>query len=346
VAAISIVVCRIVPKWALVALLSLACDSRPADERTHVQALTTASGPNPGGKNQASLPPGGERSTGVSPELLARGRYFANAIVDCKACHTRRVEADQTQLLAPEWTGGEIFDRRWNLPGVLVTPNLTPDRETGIGNWSDDELRRAIRQGLNRAGEPLFPLMPAHFYRSMADTDLDALIAFLRALPAQKKSSDTATQLDMPRSALPRVPALSAPVSAPPEGDPVARGKYIVTLANCITCHAPTAKGQPLPDRFLAGGVAFTTPFGSFVTPNITPDPETGIGQHTDAELVRLFREGKRKDGKQLMMNFMPWYIYRNMTDADLADVIAFLRSLPAVKNDVKLAENQFPLGG
>lgn len=256
------------------------------------------------------------------------------------------MDVDQTQALSAEWAGGEVFDRRWTLPGTLITPNLTPDVETGLGAWTDDEVRRAIRQGLNRAGEPLFPLMPAHLYQNMADTDLDALIAFLRSLPPQKKPTARVTQLDMPRSALPRLPALTEPVPAPLETDPVARGKYIVTLANCITCHSPTTRGKPVDGRFLAGGVAFTTPFGNFVAPNITPDMETGIGNHTDQELLRLFREGKLKTGKQVFANFMPWYVYRNMSDADLAAVIAFLRSVPAVKLDVRLAENQHPLGG
>jgi mono/diheme cytochrome c family protein len=306
-------------------------------------AAAPAVGP---GASSATPTAVGEGPPGVSPELLAHGRYLANAVLDCKSCHTRRADADQTQLLAPEWTGGEVFDRRWDLPGVIISPNLTPDRQTGIGAWTDDELRRAIRQGINRAGEPLFPLMPSHLYQKLADADLDALIVFLRSLPAQKKPTDRVTELDMPRSALPRLPALAGPVSAPPASDPVARGQYIVALANCITCHAPTVKGQALGDRFLAGGVAFTTPFGTFVSPNITPDPETGIGLYTDAELERLLREGKRKDGKQVIANFMPWYVYRNLTQADVAAVIAYLRSLPAVRNDVRLAENQFPLGG
>jgi len=331
----------------LMGLWGSACRSE-ADERRagHSEVSTLALGTPPSPAPPAASAPRAEASAGASdPALLARGRYFANAIVDCTSCHTQRSDVDQTQLLGPEWAGGEVFDRRWDLPGSLITPNLTPDRETGLGTWADEELWRAVRQGVNRAGEPLFPLMPAHLYRNMADDDLRALTAFLRSLPPQKKPTDRVTQLDMPRSALPRLPELGGPVAGPPPGDAVARGKYIVTLANCITCHSPTQKGQLLEPRFLAGGVAFTTPFGNFVSPNITPDAETGIGRHSDADLVRLFREGMQKNGKQVFANFMPWYVYRNMTDEDLAAVIAYLRSLPPVKNDVRLAENQYPLG-
>jgi mono/diheme cytochrome c family protein len=330
---------------ALFTSVCAACHARPDEEGTQrAQAASLPAPFAPLSPPTTSPPP--QPSPAVDPALLERGRYFANAIVDCKSCHTRRSDVDQTQALSPEWTGGEVFDRRWNLPGALITPNLTPDRETGLGAWTDDEVRRAVRQGLNRAGEPLFPLMPAHLYQSMADADLTALIAFLRSLPPQKKPTERVTQLDMPRSALPRLPELAGPVAAPPTEDPVARGKYIVTLANCITCHSPTAKGKLLEGRFLAGGVAFTTPFGSFVSPNITSDPDTGIGRHSDADLVRLFREGTLRNGKQVFANFMPWYVYRNMTDADIAAVIAFLRSAPAINNDTHLAENQFPLGG
>ena len=183
-----------------------ACRSgADADGAPHDQAASASALPRAAAASVASSSPVAAPSPSpADAQLLERGRYFATAIVDCTSCHTRRSEVDQTQLLGAEWSGGEVFDRRWNLPGSLITPNLTPDRETGVGAWTDDELRRAIRQGVNRAGETLFPLMPAHLYQHMADVDLAALIAFLRSLPAQKKPTDRVTQLDMPRSALPQ----------------------------------------------------------------------------------------------------------------------------------------------
>jgi mono/diheme cytochrome c family protein len=278
---------------------------------------------------------------------LDRGRYFANAIVDCRACHTARKLEDQSVAEGPEWAGGEIFDGKiWKLPGVFVTPNLTPDKEGGLGSWTDAEIGRAVREGKNKKGERLFPLMPAHFFQNMADEDLAGLIAYLRSLEPAKKPTQKATAMTIERSSIPDLPKITAPVPLPPPNDPVARGKYIVTLANCNTCHSPTQKGEFISGRMLAGGVSFTTPFGAFVSPNITPDPETGVGKWSKEDFYRLFRTGVRKSGAHLTKNFMPWYIYKNMTDADLDAVIAYLRSIPAVTNNTNAVANQFQLGG
>jgi len=314
-------------------------------------ARETANGVQSATPSSAPSAQANERPTAVADasasSLAERGRYFANAVVDCRACHTLRKPNDQSIAEGPEWAGGEVFDGKiWKLPGVFVTPNLTSDKETGLGSWTDAEIARAIRQGINRKGERLFPLMPSHFFQSMADEDLAGLIAFLRTLPPVKKPTEQQTVMTIERSSVPSLPPIVAPVPLPPEGDKVARGKYIATLANCHTCHSPTQKGQPLKERTLAGGVSFTTPFGAFVSPNITPDPETGVGKWTNEDFKTLFRTGKRKSGPQIVANFMPWYVYKNMTDADLDAVIAYLRSLPPVKNDVSKLPNQFQLGG
>ncbi|MDX1572212.1 MAG: cytochrome c [Xanthomonadales bacterium] len=279
-------------------------------------------------------------------EAVQRGAYFANAIVDCASCHTKRDDkTDHALTKGPLWAGGEILGEAWAMPGNIVTPNLTPDPETGIGSWTDAELANAIRNGVNRQGERLFPLMPSHFYQRMADEDLADLIAYLRSLEPTKKPTDQITQLAMPRSELPPLPPVTGPV-LPPASDPIARGEYIVLMANCITCHSPTQQGQPIQGKFLAVGVYFKTPYGSFPTPNITPDKKTGIGDYTDAELDRVMRTGIKKNGTRVVANFMPWYIYKNMTDEDMAAVIAYLRSLKPVENDIRDPANHHPVGG
>lgn len=278
-------------------------------------------------------------------ELYARGKYLATSVVDCLHCHTKRSTADFSHEEGPEWAGGEIFGEGWPLPGVFVTPNITQDKETGLGNWTEGQIRNAIRNGVNQKGERLFPLMPSHFFQSMSDKDFDALVVYLQSLEPQKKPTDVKTEMTIPRSALPPLPPVTMPVAEPPANDPIARGKYFVTLANCITCHSPTGGGQELPGKHLAGGVLFQTPFGTFSTPNVTSDRDTGIGKYTDDELVRLFRTGVKRDGQKLLFNFMPWWIYKNMTDADLSAVISYLRTIPAVSNDVQRQENQIPLG-
>ncbi|KAA0581984.1 cytochrome c [Azospirillum sp. B21] len=111
-----------------------------------------------------------------------------------------------------------------------------------------------------------------------------------------------------------------------PAGDPVSRGAYIFQAAGCLGCHSNEKEGGAP----LAGGRALATPFGTFHTPNITPDPETGIGRWSDADFIRAFREGLRPDGAALFPAF-PYASYTRMTDRDLLDLKAYLFSQPAV---------------
>ncbi|BAI76521.1 diheme cytochrome C-type (plasmid) [Azospirillum sp. B510] len=109
-------------------------------------------------------------------------------------------------------------------------------------------------------------------------------------------------------------------------GGPVERGAYLFNAAGCLGCHTDEkGGGQPL-----AGGRALVTPFGTFHTPNITPDPQTGIGRWSDADFIRAVREGVRPDGAALFPAF-PYASYTRMTDRDLLDLKAYLFSRPAV---------------
>jgi hypothetical protein len=276
-------------------------------------------------------------------ERYQRGWYIAEAVVDCQGCHTRRDPPNFSIPAEAEWTGGELFGEAWLMPGDLIPPNLTQDKETGLGNWTTQEIKSAIRNGVNRDGERLFPLMPSHLYQVMSDKDLDALVYYLQSLPAKKQPNDKRTVLTIKRSDIPPLPT---PTNVPePSNDPVERGEYLVTLGNCLSCHAPTLKGQNIEERFLAGGVRISTHFGVMLPPNITPAEKTGIGGYKEAEFFRLMRTGVTRKGTQVMMNYMPWYVYKKMTDADLSAMYAYLMSNPPIENDIYKLENQFPLG-
>ncbi len=249
----------------MIVLLALACSSKHTD-------APVAAAPAPVAV-ESNVPAGA--LPGATP--LERGTYLTSAVVDCVHCHTKRDLNDFRNAHGPEWAGGEVFDAAWKIPGTVITPNLTSDVETGIGAWTDDEVERAIREGVNRQGERLFPLMPSHYFQAMSDEDLAGIVAVLQSLPPATKPTTQQTVLQMPREALPKLPPITSPVPPSPT-DPVARGEYLVRLANCRTCHSPTKGGQEIQERFLAGGVYFTTPFGSFPTPNLTPDPVTGLG--------------------------------------------------------------------
>src|SRR5262249_32150461 len=119
----------------------------------------------------------------ATPERLKRGKYIAENASGCILCHSPMVMNGKDSIVTPEDKkgAGQIFPGT-GLPGRIVASNLTPDRETGVGNWTDDELARAIREGVGKDGRALFPLMPYRLFRSMSDEDLASVIVYLRSL--------------------------------------------------------------------------------------------------------------------------------------------------------------------
>jgi mono/diheme cytochrome c family protein len=134
------------------------------------------------------------------------------------------------------------------------------------------------------------------------------------------------------------------PGQAMAQGTPLERGRYLVeTIAACGNCHTPKGPQGDLPGLALAGGLVFDeAPFRA-VAQNITPDPETGIGRWTDAQIARAIREGIRPDGS-LIGPPMPFELYRGISDNDLAAMVAYLRSIPPVRNAVARSEYRIPL--
>ena len=126
--------------------------------------------------------------------------------------------------------------------------------------------------------------------------------------------------------------------AAAAEPDAVARGAYLANAADCVSCHTDNAHGgQPY-----AGGRAIPTPFGTFYSPNITPDPETGIGRWSDAEFLRALRDGVRPDGA----NYFPVFPYPSFTkvnDTDAQAIKAYLFSLPPVRHRNRPHDIAFP---
>ena len=130
---------------------------------------------------------------------------------------------------------------------------------------------------------------------------------------------------------------LTAPAGAA-EPDVVARGAYLATAADCVACHTDSAhSGRPY-----AGGRALATPFGTFYSPNITPDPETGIGRWSDAQFLRALHEGVRPDGANYFPVF-PYPSFTKITDADARAIKAYLFSLPAVRQANRNHDVPFP---
>jgi mono/diheme cytochrome c family protein len=285
-----------------------------------------------------------EIKVAATPERLARGKFLFETIGDCSDCHSPR---DFSRVGGPEMkdkrASGFVLSSFLNgLPGTVVAPNLTPDPETGIGLWSDGEKIRAIREGVDRTGRALFPLMPYQGYRSMSDSDVQALVAYLDSLPPIKHSLPP-TKLDFPVFLfIKSVPQPAGSVAEPDRGDPLKYGKYLVDLGGCADCHTPMDKGQPIPGKTFAGGQVFSTQAGTVVTANITPDRDTGIGKWSEPYFEKKFYDYREYaasgppplPGPQAF-TLMPWLNFSQLPPRDLSAIYAYLRTVPAVRNAV-----------
>lgn len=137
---------------------------------------------------------------------------------------------------------------------------------------------------------------------------------------------------------------LAALPAAAQTTDRIERGRYLVeSIGGCGNCHTPKGPQGDLPGMALAGGQVFDEPPFRAVAPNITPDPETGIGRWTDAQIARAIREGIRPDGR-IIGPPMPFELYRGIADDDLAAMVAYLRSVPAVRHAVPASVYRIPL--
>lgn len=287
-------------------------------------------------------------SRAADHERIERGRYLAEHVAACAACHTDRSTVDHAVETGPRWAGGLHFDEEMRgLPGRIVSTNLTAHPYDGLGAWSDREILQALREGRSRDGRALAPVMPYRNYRVLSEDDAAAVVAFLRTLPAVPRHRPDETRLRFPWSLGARwLTGPGEPAAAVDPTDPVSRGRYLATLMGCGDCHTATRRGHPRRDREQAGGVVLHFADGSrLVTPNITPDPETGLADYTLDDWMRLAREGLRRHSIPIAYNAMPWTAWRGMSDADLADVYAWLRALPPVRLDVGDRRRQVPAG-
>lgn len=270
-----------------------------------------------------------DRQFGLTPERVARGKYLVQGLLGCEDCHT---ESDWTQHGAPHLAAKELAGQIFPLPGFpgsLVAPNLTPDPETGAGNWTDDQIARAIREGIKHDGTTLFPIMPYGGYKELSDEDLASVVAYLRSLSPVRNLLPP-SKISFPVNYLVRSAPepVTAPVSGPAQ-DPVARGKYMAGMG--CGCHSTVDK-MPW-----AGGEALAGPWGSVVSPNITPDP-SGISYYTEATFITVVRTGYV--GARKLNSIMPFGDFKNLTDDDLKAMFAYLRTVKQIKHRV---DNSLP---
>lgn len=265
-----------------------------------------------------------------TPERLERGRYIVESTAHCFQCHS---DVDYSKPGAQPKPGQKGAGATFAEDGMewLVAPNITPDVETGAGSWTDEQLARAIREGIGHDGRRLFPVMPYMNFRNMSDEDLASVITYIRSIePVRNKLPKT--QIPEPlKAALPPHEPITAQVSAHHAYNQVARGRYMATLGNCVTCHTPmNEKGQPMMEMAFAGGFKLKGTWGEVYSANITPDP-SGISYYDEALFIRTMRTGHV--GARKLNYVMPTGYFKNMTDDDLKAIFAYLRTLRPVKH-------------
>ncbi len=273
-----------------------------------------------------------------TPARLARGKYLVHYVADCFGCHSQ-VDWKKTVMPIPgtEGGGGEIPDDTTTYK--VHPPNISPDPETGAGNWTDDQFIRALRQGIGNDGRTLMPFMPYLAFRNMSDEDLYSIIVYIRSIPPVRHK--------VPLTAWPKqiadhwkpLPPPSAPIPPPDFSNPVKRGDYLVNaLADCSGCHTPSnAVLEPLPGLNFSGGFMLHGPWGKVSSANLTPDP-SGIIHYDEKMFLQTVRTGK-VGGVRSLNNIMPWQHFRHMTDADLKAIFAYLRTLKPVQHRVDNTE-------
>lgn len=256
-----------------------------------------------------------------TPQRLKQGEYLTTGLLQCLTCHSPRNwdEPGAPPLAGQEGSGGTILQE--DSTTRLIAPNITSDKETGAGNWTDDMLARAIREGVGHDGRALNWQMPYWTFRALSDEDLAAVIVYLRSLPPVHHVVLPTTLSAQERSETEKsLSPLTEPVETPDFSDPIKRGRYLVRLGECVGCHTSHAEYNP----GINGGGNDIHRFGrQAFSANITADP-AGI-VYGAAGFIFVLRTGKGGT----LSPIMPWIAFKNINDEDLKAIYAYLRTFP-----------------
>lgn len=270
-------------------------------------------------------------------ERLDRGRKLTSML--CANCHH---DANTGQL-----TGEQMLDAPVEF-GKIYSQNITADKEFGIGDWTDGELLYLLRTGIKRDGQYSPPYMAK--LPHMSDEDIASIITYLRSGEPAVAASNTIDQACQPTLltkflclvAFKPMKFPEAPIANPDTANQVALGKYLAINLECFSCHSADFKTNNFEEPELSVGY-----FGGgnqpldreghvMYTPNISPDPTTGIGNWTEAKFIKALKYGVI-DGQDALR--YPMVPFAQVTDKEAGAIYAYLRSIPAISNEVKRAE-------
>jgi len=266
-------------------------------------------------------------STASAESSVERGNYLVNAVMGCDGCHTPRPGGAFD--FSKRFSGGsQIWDEK---AYTVRGSNITPDPETGIGTWSESDIKRALTEGVRPSGVPLAPQMPFAFYKILTPRDLDAVAAYIKSIaPVRNQVPPPVYKAQMHVELIP-----NAEKPAPDEAlqDPVKRGFYLATIAHCMECHSRRPDGtQDYINWNGKGGFIFKGPFGEVAARNISSHKTAGIGAWTDAEIKRALTQGIGRDGRAFKLPMARQVYFSKMTDDDVNAVVAWVRTIPSIE--------------
>jgi mono/diheme cytochrome c family protein len=268
-------------------------------------------------------------ATGAAAQetLLERGSYLVNAVMACDGCHTPRGPAGFD--MSRRFSGGAQV---WDEPAYLVRgSNISSDRETGIGGWSANDLKRMMVDGMRPNGVPVAPQMPYAFYKILTPRDLDAVVAYTLSVPAVRNQVPAPVYRGPMHAEL--IPGAEKPFSEDMLKDTVKRGFYLGTIAHCMECHSRRPDGKADYVKWNGkGGYVFKSPKGSATTKNISSHKTAGVGAWTDAELKRSLTHGVDRSGRPFALQMQRQMYFSKMTDADLNAIVAWVRTIPPIE--------------
>ncbi|ASU41373.1 cytochrome C [Herbaspirillum sp. meg3] len=259
---------------------------------------------------------------------IESGRYLAIA-ADCMACHTAPA--------GKPYAGGYAIESPL---GTIYATNITPSKTAGIGNYSEAQFARALREGVRADGSHLYPAMPYTSYAMLTDSDVHKLYSyFMNAVTPVNEPASSQTKLPFPFNVRMSMTVWNAIfldtkrfVPDASKSQQINRGKYLADgLAHCSTCHTPR--------NFLMGekgGSALAgAPLGPWHAPNITSDKVSGVGGWSDAELMQYLKTG-HVEGKGQAGGAMAEAVtnsFQHLRDDDIAAIVAYLRTVPPVRD-------------
>lgn len=260
--------------------------------------------------------------------IVAKGRHIVLGPGHCVDCHSTIKNVDSVLKLGhdPLLTGGFKFD----LPfGTFYTRNLTPDKETGIGNLTDREIARVLRYSVKKNGESVLPFMP---FQNMSDEELTAVVSYLRSLkPVSNKVPDHQYKVlgRVINAFLMKPMNPTEPIQVSIKADTsAAYGKHLVmTVANCNECHTKRNGIGDYVGEPLAGGTKFEEEGKpTLVSPNLTPHPSGRIYNWSEEAFIKRFRIGRT-----IPYSHMPWESFGRMSDDELKAIYHYLKTLKPV---------------